>query len=443
MRQITGWGRYPIIATELLTPTNRTEVVRTMRAADGVVARGNGRAYGDAAVGTMSTLSMLGLDRMVRFDPEAGQLSAEAGVLLADVITAFLPLGFFPYVVPGTRYVTIGGAIASDVHGKNHHRERGFGDYVVDLTLLTGAGDIMRASPEENSDLFWATIGGMGLTGTILEATIRLRRVETGWIRQTTVVARDLATAMVALDAGDSSTYSIAWIDCVAKGAQLGRSLVFLGEHATRGELRGRSAENCFPSLGDPKLSVPIDLPSLALNPLSVAGFNELYFRAVARKAGAPFLSAALPYFFPLDGIANWNRIYGRRGFVQHQCVLPPATAARTLTEMLDRIARRGDGPFLAVLKKLGGSGGVLSFPFEGYTLALDFPFSLSLLEFLDELDRIVVNAGGRLYLSKDARQNRQTFEAGYPNAHRFRELRRSLDSAGRIRSHLSYRLGL
>lgn len=443
MQQITGWGRYPIIATELLTPTNRKEVVETMRAAEGVVARGNGRAYGDAAIGTTSTLSMRGLDRMIRFDPEAGQLSVEAGVLLADVIAAFLPRSFFPYVVPGTRYVTIGGAIASDVHGKNHHRERGFGDYVVDLTLLTGAGDIMRASPEENAELFWATIGGMGLTGTILEATIRLRRVETGWIRRTTVVACDLAMAMAVLDAGDSSTYSIAWIDCVVKGVQLGRSLVFLGEHATRRELQGRSAENPFPSLGDPKLSMPIDLPSLALNPLSVAAFNELYFRAVARKAGAPFLSAVVPYFFPLDGIANWNRIYGRRGFVQHQSVLPPATAAATLNEMLDRISRRGQAPLLAVLKKLGGSSGVLSFPFEGYTLALDFPFTLGLLEFLDDLDRIVVNAGGRLYLAKDARQKPQTFEAGYPNADRFRELRRSLDSEGRIRSHLSHRLGL
>jgi decaprenylphospho-beta-D-ribofuranose 2-oxidase len=443
MQQITGWGRYPIIATELLTPTTRKEVVGTMRAAEGVVARGNGRAYGDAAIGTTLTLSMLGFDRMIRFDAETGLLTVEAGVLLADVIAAFLPRGFFPYVVPGTRYVTIGGALASDVHGKNHHKERGFGDYVVGLTLLTGAGDIMRASREENAELFWATIGGMGLTGTILEATIRLRRVETGWIRQTTVLARDLAAAMEALDAGDSSTYSIAWIDCVARGAQLGRSLVFLGEHAARRELQGRSAENPFPSLGDPKLSIPIDFPRLVLNRLSVAAFNELYFRAAARKEGAPFLCPAGPYFFPLDGIANWNRIYGRRGFVQHQCVLPPATAAATLVEMLNRIARRGDAPFLAVLKKLGGSSGVLSFPFEGYTLALDFPFTPGLLEFLDELDRTVVKAGGRLYLAKDARQTRQTFEASYPNADRFRQLRRSLDSAERIRSHLSCRLGL
>jgi decaprenylphospho-beta-D-ribofuranose 2-oxidase len=207
---------------------------------------------------------MLGLDRMIRFDPEAGQLSIESGVLVAEVIAAFLPQCFFAYVVAGTRYVTIGGAIASDVHGKNHHRERGFGEYVVSLTLLTGAGDIMRASPEENAELFWATIDGMGLTGTILEAKIRHRWVETGWIRQTTVVARALAAAMAALEAGDSSTYSIAWIDCIPKGAQLGRSLVFLGEHAARHQLRVRSAENHFPSLGDPKLSMPINFPGLA-----------------------------------------------------------------------------------------------------------------------------------------------------------------------------------
>jgi FAD/FMN-containing dehydrogenase len=443
MPQISGWGRYPIVESVLLTPTSRKEALGAMCSANGVVARGNGRAYGDAAIGAEATLSILGLDRMIHFDPEGCLLTIEAGVLLSDVITALLPHGYFPYVVPGTRYVTIGGAIASDVHGKNHHKEGGFGNHVVDLTVATVSGEVVRASWEENPDLFYATVGGMGLTGTILEATIRLRRVETGWIRQTTIVAEDLNAAMIALDAAEDATYSVAWIDGIAKGARLGRSLVFLGEHAGRSELFARYSNTPFPSLCDPRLSIPIDFPNLAFNHLGVSAFNELYFRVGARKTGGSFLVALAPYFFPLDGIANWNRIYGRRGFVQHQCVIPLATAAAALAEILDRVARRGDASFLAVLKKLGKANGLLSFPMEGFTLALDFPLTRGLLLFLDELDEVVVKAGGRLYLAKDARQSRSTFDAGYPSADGFRDFRRTLAPPGRLKSRLSQRLSL
>lgn len=440
MTLISGWGRFPVVEGRQVDASTRAQVVAATLAADGMVARGNGRAYGDAAIGDALTLSTLPLDRMIGFDPHTRLLTAEAGVLLDDVITTFLPRGFFPVVVPGTRWVTLGGAIASDVHGKNHHRDGGFGDHVVDLVLVTGSGEVVRASREENPELFAATIGGMGLTGTIVEATIRLRPVESGWIRQTTVVAADLAAAMAALEAGDAATYSVAWIDCVAKGAALGRSLVFLGEHAERAELGARDP---FPVPSAPRLAVPLDFPNFALNPVSVAAFNEVYFRAGARKAGAPFLVAAGPYFFPLDGVSAWNRIYGRRGFVQHQCVLPPETAEAALAELVERIARRGDASFLAVLKKLGPSHGLIAFPTAGYTLALDFPLTPGLPAFLDDLDRVVVAAGGRLYLTKDARQSRATFDVGYPGADAFRALRRDLDPSGRIRSRLSTRLGL
>lgn len=443
MTRISGWGRYPVVDGRRIEVSDRSDVIAAMRAADGMVARGNGRAYGDAAIGEIETLSTSSLDRMIRFDPETRLLTAEAGVMLDDVIAAFLPRGFFPMVVPGTRFVTLGGAVASDVHGKNHHRDGGFGDHVTEIVLVTGAGDVVRASRDENPDIFLATLGGMGLTGVIVEATIRLRPVETGWVRQTTVVADDLAAAMAALEAGDAATYSVAWIDCVAKGAKLGRSLVFLGEHASRGELGAREARDPFPVPGKPRLAVPLDFPNFALNHLSVAAFNEVYFRVGARKAGSPILAPVGPYFFPLDGVAAWNRIYGRRGFVQHQCVLPPATAAGALSDLLERIARRGDASFLAVLKKLGPSYGLVSFPLTGYTLALDFPMTPGLLPFLDELDDVVVRAGGRLYLTKDARQSRRTFDAGHPGADAFRALRRSLDPDRRIRSRLSTRLNL
>jgi FAD/FMN-containing dehydrogenase len=248
---------------------------------------------------------------------------------------------------------------------------------------------------------------------------------------------------MAIFEANSAATYSVAWIDCLARGAKLGRSLVYLGEHAKRDELDEKAATQIFPEIGQPRLSVPFNLPNFVLNPLSVAAFNEAYFRLGARKAGAPSVVGADPYFFPLDAIGDWNRIYGRRGFVQHQCVIPNNTAAAALSDMLDLITRRGDASFLAVLKKLGPAHGLLSFPREGYTLAMDFAVKPSLFPFLDALDKIIVGAGGRLYLAKDARQSRETFEAGYPGLERFREVRRTLDPSGRISSRLSLRLGL
>lgn len=443
MTALSGWGRYPLLETDLLAPGDPREVGALLAGSDGIVARGNGRAYGDAAVGVNRTLSTHHLNRMRAFDPRTGLLTVESGVLLADIIAAFLPRGFFPKVVPGTRYITVGGAIAADVHGKNHHRDGGFGDHVESFVLATGGGQILRCSRDENADAFYATIGGMGLTGTILEAAVRLMPVETGWVRQRTVVAPNLAAAVQAFEAYDDVTYSVAWIDCVAKGSHLGRSLIFLGEHARLDDLDARARADQFPPVGKPGQAVPFDFPSFALNHLSVAAFNELYYRMGARKAGSPFLVATDPYFFPLDGIDNWNRIYGRRGFVQHQCVLPLQTAPASLAALLGAIARKGDASFLAVLKKLGSGTGLMSFPMKGYTLALDFPLRKSLLPFLDEIDKIVVEAGGRIYLAKDARQSRATLAAGYPNLDEFRQICRTLDPKNLIRSHLADRLGL
>jgi FAD/FMN-containing dehydrogenase len=385
---------------------------------------------------------MAHLNRMRRFDPATGQVTVEAGLLLSDLIATLLPRGFFPYVVPGTSLATIGGAIAADVHGKNHHRDGGFGQYVESLLLALPTAETIRVSREEHPDLFHATIGGMGLTGTILEATIRLRPVETGWIRRRTIVAENLEAAIAALDDCQHVTYSVAWIDCLARGAGLGRSLIFVGEHAGSADLEPTQAANRFP-VRKACLSMPIEAPSFVLNRWTVAAFNELYFRAGARNAASPVLVPADPYFFPLDAVANWNRMYGRRGFIQHQCVIPAATAHATLADMLGRIAKRGGSSFLAVLKKLGPGSGPLSFPMPGYSLALDFPIKDDVFSFLDELDARVVAAGGRLYLAKDARQSQRTFEAGYPDLPRFRQLRRMVDPRGTINSRLAERLGI
>jgi FAD/FMN-containing dehydrogenase len=438
--ELSGWGRYPRFQTDARAIARPDDLPSIVAPLIGYVARGNGRAYGDAAIGAQTTLLTRRLDRMRSFDPATRQLVVEAGVLIGDIIATFAPRGFFPIVVPGTKLVTVGGAIAADVHGKNHHRDGGFGASVVAIKIVLPSGEVVTASRTENAALFHGTIGGMGLTGIILEATIVLRAIETGWIRQQTVVAENLDQAIAALDASDRFLYSVAWIDGLGNGSKLGRSLIYLGEHASRADL---SAQPPFPPVRPARVSLPIDMPRMSLNWLSAKAFNELYFRTGARKSGSSHLVHWHPYFFPLDSIGGWNRIYGRHGFVQYQCVVPLKTAAAALGQILERTARRGDASFLAVLKKLGSGGGLMSFPMPGLTLALDFKMSPSLPAFLHEMDQLVIAAGGRIYLAKDAGQSRATFEAGYSALTAFRDLRHSLGAAPRIQSKLSNRLGV
>lgn len=439
-----GWGRYPRLETEASFVGSPAGVGPQLRATHGVIARGNGRSYGDAAIGDAYTLICRGLDRMRHFDPVTGSLTVEGGTLLSEILAAFIPRGYFPPVVPGTKLVTVGGMIASDVHGKNHHRDAGFGAYLEEMTLVLANGEAVVCSPQSNRDLFYATIGGMGLTGVIVEARFKMKPIETGWIVQKTTVANDLAATIEALDASDNATYSVAWIDCVSGGSSMGRSLIFSGEHATVDQIALTASQNDpFPVVSQARLGLPVDFPGWALNRASVSAFNEVYFRAGARKAANPQLVHWNPYFFPLDGINDWNRLYGRRGFVQHQCVIPEDRAASVLADILGRFARSGRGSFLAVLKKLGAGTGWLSFPLPGYTLALDLPATPDVFALLDEIDKAVVEGGGRLYLAKDARQSRETFEAGYPKLEAFKDLRRTVDPDRRFNSKLATRLGL
>jgi decaprenylphospho-beta-D-ribofuranose 2-oxidase len=444
MSELAGWGSYPKIATERLAPRDTAEVAGLIGTRTGLIARGQGRAYGDAAIGMTSTLFSSGLDRMRGFDPGTGELTVESGVTIADILATFVPRGFFLNVVPGTKFVSVGGAIASDVHGKNHHRDGGFGDHVVSFRLALPNGDILTCSRDENAELFLATIGGMGLTGVITEAILRLRPIETGWLTQETLVAGNLDAAMDALDQTASATCSVAWIDCLARGAALGRSLIHVADHASAADKDRLGPElPRYPAPRAGRLSVPGLFPGFALNSLSVHALNEVYFRRGASQAGVRRLVSWEPYFFPLDAIANWNRIYGRRGFLQHQCVIPAHNARGVLAQILDRTSRRGNASFLAVLKQLGDSHGLMSFPMRGYTLAMDFPVNDAVFGFLDEIDALVVAAGGRLYLAKDARQSRATFEAGYVGLGRFRALRKQIAADKRLVSHLSARLGI
>ena len=443
--EVTGWGRYPRFEASLVEPSTPIEAAQRQSDLTGLIPRGNGRAYGDAAIGVASCLCLGALNRFCSFDEASGRLTVESGVLLADIIVEFFPRGFFPPVAPGTKLVTVGGMIAADVHGKNHHGAGSFGSHVESFSLALPDGKIVTCSAEEYPDLFDATIGGMGLTGTILQATFKLLRVETGWIKQQTIVAPDLATALGLLSNHEEAPYSAAWIDCLASGRALGRALLYLGEHATKNDVATlKPGAELMPPSRTRRLSMPVDLPRLTLNRWSVAAFNEIYFRKGAATVGKPILKDAEPFFFPLDGVLDWNRIYGRRGFLQHQSVIPAEHAQATIGEILARTAKRGNASFLAVLKKFGSSSrGLLSFPSPGFTLALDLAIDKGVFAFLDEIDALVAAAGGRIYLAKDARQSRATVEAGYPNLQRFREIRRRIGAQGRVASRLSERLGI
>lgn len=439
---LSGWGNFPRLPCEFAEPRSEAEVARLLAAAPHAIARGNGRSYGDAALNPAQVIGARRLDRMIAFDAERGVLTCESGVLLADVVDVFLPRGWFPFVTPGTKFVTIGGALASDVHGKNHHREGSFGDHVERIRLLRADGAVTECSPMENTALFAATRGGMGLTGVILEVAFRLRRVESAHIRQRVVRAADLDATMAGLEDGSGSLYSVAWIDCLARGGRMGRALVFLGEHAEADALP--AALRAAPLHVAPRgtKTMPVTLPGFALNRWSVSAFNEVYYRFAGGSGGEQIIDYDR-YFYPLDAILGWNRMYGRAGFVQHQCVLPKAESRAGLAALLGRISESGLGSFLAVLKLLGPGPGMMSFPMEGYTLALDFPASTRALSLLVELDAIVERHGGRIYLAKDARTSPALLRRGYPDLDRFRALRAETGAAQKFRSLMSERLCL
>ncbi len=438
---LSGWGRFPRQDCAVHRPRSEVDL-RGLLGQGPLIARGNGRGYGDCALNAANTVDMLRLNRMLAFDPATGQLVAEAGVLLDDVIRTFLPRGWFPAVTPGTRFVTLGGMIAADVHGKNHHRDGSFGAFVDWLDLLGADGAVRRCSRTEEPELFAWTIGGMGLTGIVLRAAIRLRAVESGWIRQTTLPAPDLDTAMRLFEEHDAATYSVAWIDCLAGGADLGRSAIMLGEHACAKDLPEGRRDAPFRIPAKRAIGVPFDAPAGLLNRLTVKAFNAAYYRRHVMTQGERLVDWD-SYFYPLDALANWNRIYGRSGFLQFQCALPLASARAGIMALLRCIVASGQGSFLAVLKRLGAQAGPFSFPMEGYTLALDFPVSPRTLALMERLDAIVIDHGGRFYLAKDSRMSAETLRASDARVPAFVAMRKALHADATFQSRQSERLKL
>jgi decaprenylphospho-beta-D-ribofuranose 2-oxidase len=439
--ELSGWGRFPKHNCVVTAPRNVAALAAQI-AAGPLIARGNGRSYGDSATSLANTVEMRHFDHLIAFDDETGQVTAEAGVLLSDIIATYLPRGWFPAVTPGTKFVTLGGCIAADVHGKNHHLEGSFGAFVDWLDVMGADGQITRCSRTEHPNLFGWTLGGMGLTGVIIRAAFRMRRVTSGWIKQTMIPTQNLTEALAAFEENLSSTYSVAWIDCLASGNGLGRSLVMLGEHATPDDLPISARAEPFVTPKKLKMTVPFDAPGFALNPLSVMAFNAGYYGFNKRKAGASIVDWDT-YFYPLDAILQWNRIYGKRGFMQFQCVLPQDTATKGLTKLLETISASGQASFLSVLKRFGPQDSAFSFPMAGYTLALDFPLTTRSLALMPRLDRITLAHGGRFYLAKDSRITAQTLATADPRAAAFKAMRQEAGLTQAFASAQSERLGL
>jgi FAD/FMN-containing dehydrogenase len=373
---------------------------------------GNGRSYGDSCLNDGGVLlDARGLDRFINFDPATGLFRCEAGILLADILALIVPQGWFLPVTPGTRYVTVGGVIANDVHGKNHHRAGTFGCHVRCFEILRSNGQRLVCSPEQNADWFRATIGGLGLTGVILWAEIALKRISNPYIDGEIIRFRNLERFFeLTADSDRDYEYTVAWLDCLARGRSLGRGLFTRGNHAA-------ALSRKRPKSSGPQPSLPVELPFSLVNKVTLRLFNSLYYhkQLVNRRR---VVSHYEPFFYPLDGIHAWNRLYGPRGFLQYQCVVPPESSREALGEILNRVAASRTGSFLAVLKGFGQqcSPGMLSFPRPGVTLALDFPNrGKPTLELLDRLDEVVEAAGGAIYPAKDARMSGRIFRKGFP----------------------------
>jgi decaprenylphospho-beta-D-ribofuranose 2-oxidase len=441
---LTGWGRTAPTPAKLVAAGADAELAGLVRAAGprGVIARGLGRAYGDAAQNAGGTvLDMTGRDGILRVDRDAGTVVVDAGLSLDRLMRQMIPLGWFVPVTPGTRQVTVGGAIAADIHGKNHHVHGTFCQHVSEFELLAADGEVHTV--RSGGDLFWATAGGMGLTGVVLRATVQLLPIETSRMRVDTERATDLDDLMDRLARTDDRyTYSVAWIDCLSTGRRMGRGVLTRGWHARAGELPPAKRDRALEFDPRVRLSAPPGLPGGLLNRYTVAAFNEMWYRKAPRERRDEIQPLAT-FFHPLDGVDRWNRVYGPRGFLQYQFVVPFG-AEEVLRKSVGAFAEAGHASFLAVLKRFGpGNDGMLSFPTAGWTLALDVPVSDGLSPLLDRLDELVVGAGGRLYLAKDSRARADLMPRMYPELARFRAVRDKYDPTRVFTSDLARRLEL
>lgn len=438
MTLLTGWGRTSPSNAEVLSPGSSEQLGQVVAANTRLIPRGLGRSYGDPAQSAGGTV--LASANLTAMSAPGPVMDLGAGVSIDDLLKVSVPAGWFVPVTPGTRFVTMGGAFAADIHGKNHHREGTFSRHVQDITMVLADGSEVTVAAGD--PLFEASAGGMGLTGMITSLRLCMKPIETSLISVTTTRTPDLDTLMAAmLDADDHSTYSVAWVDTLARGRTLGRAVLTTGEHAHLDELPAK--QRLDPLAYSPRQlgGTPDLVPNWALNKLTVRAFNELWFRKAPARATVS-LETIAAFFHPLDSVENWNRVYGRRGFLQYQFVVEDSELVR---HALERVSAVGCPAFLAVLKRFGAQNTApLSFPKTGWTLALDVPTTVpGLAVLLDELDDLVVAAGGRVYLAKDSRMDPHLLPHMYPELASFQAVRDSVDPQRRWRSDLSERLGL
>lgn len=441
MTEISGWGNFPKKNSEIISFDYEGDIKNRLADVSSLIPRGNGRSYGDSSLAD-TVVSCMAYNRFLEYDAKNGILRCEAGTLLSEILDLIIPNGWFLPVTPGTKFISVGGAVASDVHGKNHHLEGSFSNHTLNIKLLCADGSTKECSKDENYALFQATCGGMGLTGIILEVTFKLKRIETSYISQKQTKAKNLDEIIALFQEKDKVTYSMAWIDCLKGGNSFGRSIMMTGEHTKLEELPKKKRHRALISDNKTPLSIPFNFPGFALNKYSIKAFNMLYYGKNLKKASDSIIPYN-PFFYPLDSILNWNRMYGKKGFVQYQFVLPMDNSKKGLIDILSRIRSKGMGSFLAVLKLFGDQNDLISFPMRGFTLALDFPVKEGLFEFLDELDRVVLNYGGRIYLTKDARMKAEILHRSYPRLNEFLEIVKKINPQHKFSSLQSKRLNL
>jgi decaprenylphospho-beta-D-ribofuranose 2-oxidase len=447
LQTLTGWGRTAPTTARVISTPDIDVIARAIREAGtrGVIARGLGRSYGDPSQNAGGTvIDMTALDRVHKVDVDDATVEVDAGVSLDTLMRRLLPYGLWIPVLPGTRQVTVGGAIGSDIHGKNHHSQGSFGSHVLSLDLLTADGQVHTLTPDgPESELFWATVGGMGLTGLILKATIRLKRVETAYFLVDNVQTKNLDELIEHFTDGsdDNYVYSVAWFDSLARGDKMGRALLTRGNSARVEDLPKKLRKDPLKFNAPQLLTAPPIFPNGLVNKYTITAFNEVWYRKAPTKYG--LVQNITQFFHPLDLVGEWNRVYGSNGFLQYQFMVPFGQEAM-FRRSIDKISASGHVSFLNVLKTFGeGNAAPMSFPSKGWTLTVDIPITPGLDRLCAELDEMVLNAEGRLYLAKESRTSAEMIEKMYPRIHEWRKIRASVDPEGVFHSDLSRRLGL
>ncbi|MEM9820036.1 MAG: FAD-binding oxidoreductase [Bacteroidota bacterium] len=430
MDEITNWGKYPKIRGELKTCQTQEEVIGQIKQAAVLTPRGNGRCYGHSALGT-KMISVLPMNRILYFDEQQGMITVEAGLLIDQLLHFIIPRGFILPVLPGSKFISLGGAVAANVHGKNHTWAGALAEWIVSLKVINASGHVVHCSPQTSPDFFAQTIGGMGLSGVIIEVSLQLRPIETAYFVQEISTCSNLSETLLLLEKKAAQSYAVAWVDGLQKGERLGRSLLTsgqaLGFEAAPPDLQKQALKVHPP----PSLNIPFDQPAFLLNSWSIRLFNTLYFHWKRRSTEQQIVHYNT-FFYPLDAIRNWNRLYGEKGLLQYQFVLPFANAEAGLRQIFTAIQAANCTPNLCVLKAMGKESthaAPISFPMPGFTLAVDFKRSQKTLQLLERLDEMVIQHGGRVYLAKDARLAKAQFKAMYPQVFRHPQLFQSLQS--------------